>query len=281
MKIAITGATGMLGTALCETLGESGSLHPFSSQTLDITSLERVRETFSRLRPDWIIHAAAYTRVDDAQLNSCRAHRVNAVGTRNVAVAAYENGSSLLYFSTDYVFDGKQERAYREWDAPNPLNEYGRSKLAGELFVRTLCPAHIIIRTSWLFGPTRSNPASHFVAKILQRANQERCLKVVDDQRGSPTYSRDLARVTWELVRTNRRGTYHVTNSGYCTWYELARQIVSLRGLTVEVQPVSSSESPRPAPRPSNSVLDNYVLKLEAFPLPRSWQEALAEFLKA
>jgi dTDP-4-dehydrorhamnose reductase len=227
------------------------------------------------LKPDWILHTAAFTRVEDAETHPFEAYRVNAVGARNLAIAAVENGSRLVYYSTDYVFDGTQKRPYREWDATHPLSEYGQSKLAGEFFVRSLCPQHLIVRTSWLFG----SKGSHFVDKILQLAQGKESLDVVSDQQGSPTFTGDLAFMTLVLVEGEKRGTYHVTNSGNCSWHELACEIVSLGGLSLQVNPVESSAYPTLARRPANSVLENYLLELEGIPLLRSWKSALSAFL--
>ncbi|MEE8161378.1 MAG: dTDP-4-dehydrorhamnose reductase [Acidobacteriota bacterium] len=274
-RIAITGASGMLGQALCKSFSKH-SVSALSSKDLDVTSLPAARALFSDLRPHWIFHAAAFTDVDGAELNAAEAYRINALGTRNVATAAFENQCRLLYYSTDYVFDGKLNRSYREWDSVGPVNEYGRSKLAGELFVRSLCPSHLIVRTSGLFGPG----GSHFVDKILQRAKKKEHLQVVDDQRGSPTFTSDLAYLTLCLVEAEKRGTYHATNSGDCSWYEFACKIVSLSGLDVQIDPVASSTFPAPAQRPPFSVLHNYCLELEGIPLLRSWGSALDSFLK-
>lgn len=279
MNIVITGATGMLGRALHNLLQAVHSVHPLSSEDMDIRSLPQVRARISDLKPDWIIHAAAFTRVDEAESNTLEAYRVNGLGTRNIATAAHENGSKLLYYSTDYIFDGRSQRPYREWDPPAPLNEYGRSKLAGEFFIRSLCPAHLIVRTSWLFGPKGRNSPPHFVDKISERAQARKQLRVVNDQRGCPTFAPDLARMTLCLIERGARGVYHATNSGDCSWYDFAREIVRIKGLDVEIAPVSSSELEAPARRPAFSVLDNYVLKLEEIPPLRPWSEALRDYL--
>ncbi len=274
MKIAITGATGMLGQALCKAFAKH-SVYPLSSRQPDVASLDDVRQKVSDLKPDWILHTAAFTRVDEAESNPFEAYRVNALGARNLAAAAVENGSRLVFYSTDYVFDGAQKRPYREWDPPNPLNEYGRSKLAGEFFVRSICPPHLVVRTSWLFG----SKGPHFVQRILQLAQERERLEVVSDQLGSPTFTSDLAYMTLVLVEGGKKGTYHVTNSGNCSWHELACEIVSLSGLSLQVHPIDSSAYPALARRPANSVLENYLLELEGIPLLRSWKSALAAFL--
>ncbi|MEE8348333.1 MAG: dTDP-4-dehydrorhamnose reductase [Acidobacteriota bacterium] len=274
MKIAITGAKGMLGQALSKAFSKH-SLTPLSSRDLDVTSLESVRRVVADLKPDWVIHAAAYTQVDAAEANSLEAYRVNALGTRNLAMAVHESGSRLAYYSTDYVFDGTQERPYREWDPANPLSVYGASKLAGEFFLRSLCPKHLIVRTSWLFGAG----GPHFVGKIMAAAEKKKSLEVVSDQRGSPTFTTDLAYMTLCLVAANKSGTYHVTNSGNCSWEEFAREILTLCDIESEIRPINSEQLATPARRPRNSILNNYLLQLEGMPLLRPWQSALAAFL--
>ncbi len=276
MRIAITGTTGMLGQVLCPLLSRHHDIQPLPIDKLDITSLEDTRWQVSQARPDWVVHVAAFTQVDEAEMKPLEAYRVNAVGTRNVAVAAQEAGAGLAYFSTDYVFDGCKGESYREWDVPKPINHYGHSKLAGENYVQTLCPKHLIIRTSWLFGPGGIN----FVGKILARAAKEKRIQVVDDQRGSPTLTMDLADMTLRLLERGSQGIYHVTNLGSCTWFEFAREIISLKNLEVQAVPVSSSAFSAPATRPVCSVLDNYLLKCEGIPLLPPWQDALARYLR-
>lgn len=266
----------MLGGSLRETFAARHEVVALTRDDLDVCSCREFRRVASEQRADWIVHAAAFTRVDEAETNPEEAFRVNALGSRNAAAAAMESGAALLYYSTDYVFTGSRRRPLREWDAPAPINQYGRSKLAGEWFVRTISPAHLIVRTSWLFGPGGPN----FVEKILTRARSGETLRVVDDQRGSPTFTRDLAAASLLLLERQARGTYHVTNSEECTWCEFARAIVSLAGVEAEASPVTSDEVPAPAPRPAYSVLDNCMLKLERIPLLRGWREALADYLK-
>ena len=274
MKIAVTGANGMLGQALCKAFSKH-EIWALSSKDLDITSLSAVQTLFSDLKPDWIIHSAAYTDVNSAELNISEAHRVNALGTRNVAKTAFDNRCNILYYSTDYVFDGNLNRPYHEWDLTGPVNDYGRSKLAGEVFVRSLCPSHLIVRTSWLFG----SGGTHFVKKILQNAKKKERLQIVDDQRGSPTFTSDLAYLTLYLVEAEKKGTYHATNSGNCSWYEFACKIVSLSGINVQIDPISSSNFSS-TQRPPYSVLHNYLLELEGIPLLRPWESALESYLR-
>jgi dTDP-4-dehydrorhamnose reductase len=277
MRIAVIGESGMLGRMLCRKVAAEGhDLCAPSLEELDITCLETTRRILREVGADWVLNAAAYTYVDKAETEPIEAYRVNALGARNVAVAAHEAGSRLLHYSTDYVFNGSSTKPYREWDATEPKGVYGLSKRAGEDFVRWHCPAHIIARTSWLFGPDGVN----FVTKILERSASQKQLKVVDDQRGAPTYTADLAAMTLRLIDRELRGTYHVTNSGDCTWYDFAAEIMRIRKAPVELLAVTSAAFASAAPRPAYSVLDNFLLKLEGIPLLRSWREALAEFLE-
>jgi dTDP-4-dehydrorhamnose reductase len=277
MRIAVVGASGMLGQMLCRRIAAGGhDLCAPSLEDLDVTSLETTRSIIRQAGADWVLNAAAYTNVDRAESEPLEAYRVNALGARNIAVAAHEAGSRLLHYSTDYVFNGTSTKPYREWDATDPKSVYGLSKRAGEEFVRWHCPGHVIVRTSWLFGPDGVN----FVTKILERSAGQTQLKVVNDQRGSPTYTGDLAAMTLQMIQLELRGIYHVTNSGDCTWHDFAAEILQIRGLPVDLLAVGSSTFAAPAPRPAYSVLDNFLLKLEGIALLRSWRDALAEYLE-
>lgn len=277
MEIMITGAAGMLGQSLARSFQAAHNIHPLSSGDLDITRRTAVEETVRNIKPDVILHAAAYTRVDEAERDQESAYRVNVLGTANIAAAAFRFGARVVYYSSDYVFDGSQGRPYREWDPTSPINEYGRSKLAGENLLRDLHPRHLIIRTSWLFGPGGKN----FVDRIIQLAGDRDELKIVDDQRGCPTYTPDLAAATLELVKRGSLGIYHITNSNHCSWFEFAGEIVKKAGLDVRLSPVDSGTFAAPAPRPTFSVLENYMLRLEGLPQLRGWQEALSDYLLA
>lgn len=275
MKVGVVGSSGMLGHALCSVLGKRFKAVPLSSNQLDITSLEQARKVVRETGADWIVNAAGFTDVDGAESEPLKAYRVNALGARNLAVAARENDTRLLHYSTDFVFDGLSDRPYREWDATNPINQYGRSKQAGEQFVRDNCPDHVIVRTSWLYGSRGRN----FVDRISEKAKSEPELSVVDDQRGSPTLTTDLAALTATLLERDARGTYHATNQGECSWYEFAVAILRLTESRAAVRPVDSSRFPTPARRPGYSVLDNRVLRLEGIQPLRPWKQALQEYM--
>ncbi len=276
MRIVIVGARGMLGTDLMQAFGGRGELTGLDIGELDIADEAQCRARIGGLGPDVVINAAAMTRVDDCESRVEEAFRVNALGAGNLAAAASESGARMVHYSTDYIFDGRKQGAYVEEDTPSPLGVYGRSKLQGEELVRARCPEHLIIRTAWLFGCHGPN----FIRTILAAANNDRQLRVVNDQYGSPTYTMDLAGHSVRLVEASVRGIYHVTNSGSCTWYELARFAIDCAGMsTVNVEPVTTAEYPRPAPRPANSVLANARLLREGFPPPRHWTEAVREYV--
>ncbi len=279
MKVLVTGAKGMLGTDLVACLASRGHrVVGVDVDELDITRRREVVREVTRLRPDVLINAAAYTDVDGSETNEELAFRVNAEAVENLARACLEAGCRLIHISTDYVFDGKKEGSYREDDLPRPVGVYGRSKWEGEKRLRGILPEACVIRTAWLYGKAGKN----FVKAILAQAERKGTLRVVDDQRGSPTYTRDLAAALATSAELGLTGTYHVTNRGACTWLEFARTILDLAGRRdVEVLPISTAELGRPAPRPANSVLD--VGKFEAATglLLPPWQEALADYLRS
>jgi dTDP-4-dehydrorhamnose reductase len=277
VRILVTGAKGMLGSALLPCLESQHQVQGVDVEDFDICEEPAVEKAFRELRPEMVFHLAAYTDVDGCELNPPRAEAVNVAGARNVAKACAEIGAALLYVSTDYVFDGCQERPYCEDDCPHPRSAYGRSKLRGEQFVQALVPRHCIVRTSWLYGPRGKN----FVATILKLAGERQELHVVSDQRGSPTYTRHLAVKLEQLSRAQACGIYHVTGAGQCSWFEFAQAIVKAGGYNqVRVVPVTSQELGRPARRPANSVLENRRLLQSGLGALPHWTEGLAQYLE-
>jgi len=277
LRILVTGAKGMLGTALMPVLDRRHRVWGIDVQDCDIRDPKAVSAVLHTRQPDLVIHLAAYTNVDGCESHPQIAEETNSLGTRNVAAASAQVGAAMLYVSTDYVFDGTQNDPYREDDLPNPLSVYGRSKLLGEEHVRSLLTRYYILRTSWLYGPNGPN----FVTKILEAAHQQKILRVVDDQHGSPTYTRHLSSTIAELIETERYGVYHATGSGRCSWFEFAKAILDLWPVAdVQVVPISSRESGRAAARPANSVLENRALRLANLELMPHWKGALAEYLE-
>jgi dTDP-4-dehydrorhamnose reductase len=276
MKVLIVGNRGMLGKELMAVFSAHDTVG-FDLPELDITQLESCLARMEEFHPDVVINAAAYTRVDDCETHEQEAFQVNGHGPGNLAKAAAKAGSLLIHYSTDYIFDGRKKDAYVEEDAPNPESVYGKSKLLGEKLIRENCPDYLILRTSWLFGPYGTN----FIRTIIDAARNGKPLRVINDQRGSPTYAKDLAEYTRVMIEAGCRYTYHLTNSGSCTWYDLTVKVLEWAGVRgVSVAPVSTSEFPRPAPRPANSVLANARLERDGISLMRSWQIAAQEFVE-
>jgi len=276
-KVLITGANGQLGKELVELFTEKGfEVYGFGRDKMDITNQAQVQEVIGTLKPNIVLHSAAHTQVDLAESEPEQAFSINAYGTRNVAVAAEAVGAKLVYVSTDYVFDGTTDEPYNEFSPTSPLGVYGKSKLAGEQFVRDLHSKFFIVRTSWVYGKHGAN----FVKTMLKLGEEREKLSVVADQRGCPTYTLDLANAILELVDTQKYGVYHVSNSGSCSWYEFAKEIFEISEMKVQVNPCTTADFPRPAARPANSVFEHMSIKLNNFSSIRPWKEALSSFLR-
>ena len=277
MRILITGAGGQLGHDLALHCGVSGDdVIETDRQRLDIGDRDAVHGAVSGLQPDVIVNAAAWTAVDACEGDRARALRVNALGPRWLREASELSGAHLVQLSTDYVFDGTLDRPYHEWDLPNPPSVYGQSKLGGEIEAG---PDATIVRTSWVSGANGNN----IVKTVLRLAAEHPSLKFVDDQRGCPTFTADLAPMVRRLAVERRSGVHHVTNQGAVSWYEFVRDVVSAAGHDPDmVEPISTADlqPPRPAPRPANSVLDNVALRESGIPLLRHYREPLSELVE-
>jgi dTDP-4-dehydrorhamnose reductase len=278
VAVVITGATGQLGHELVKLFAAETTV-ALTHAELDITDAHATRERIVRLRPAVVINAAAYNAVDKAESEMAQAFAVNAFGPRHLAVACRECGATLVHVSTNYIFDGQKNEPYEVDDRSAPLSVYGASKLAGEHLVRATWERSYIIRTSAVFGVAGVQRASgNFVESMLRRARQQPELRVVNDQTMSPTYAVDLAATIKAIVETGVYGTYHVTNRGACTWYEFARAIFDLAGVTTPLYPVSTEEFAAPARRPRYSVLSHASLHAVGLPSPRHWREALEAY---
>lgn len=276
MKVLIVGAKGMLGTDLLKVLSSNKEVIGTDIEDFDITKQGETIENVTRIRPDILLNVAAFTQVDQCETERERAMMVNGEGVKNLAIACAKNKIKMLHVSTDYIFDGNKEIPYVEDDPPFPLSIYGRSKLLGERYLRDILSENIIIRTSWLFGAQGEN----FVKTILRLAQEKDELRVVDDQRGSPTYTLHLAQAINILIDTGVQGIFHITNRGSCTWYEFASEIVKLKGINIKIKPITTEEIGRPARRPRFSVLNCRKFEsLTGFILPH-WKEALKDFFK-
>ncbi len=276
MKVLVTGVKGQLGHDVVLELEKRG--HRASGvdvEEMDITDAEMVRQVMEETAPDAVIHCAAYTAVDAAEDNVSLCRRINAEGTANIARACRDLDCKMMYISTDYVFNGRGERPWEPDDEREPLNVYGQTKYEGELSVEML-EKYFIVRIAWVFGVNGKN----FIKTMLNLGKTRDHLTVVDDQIGSPTYTWDLARLLADMIETDRYGRYHATNEGLCSWYEFACEIFRQAGMPVEVEPVSSSQYPAKAVRPSNSRMDKSKLDQMGFRRLPSWQDALGRYLK-
>lgn len=275
MRVLVTGAVGQLGQDLVRTCREAGDeVIACTSSDLDLGDRDSVAQAITATAPDVVVNAGAWTAVDDCEADADRAWRINALGVRWVTDAARRVGAHVVQVSTDYVFDGTKPTPYVEWDQPNPQSAYGRSKLGGE---QEVDPAHTIVRTAWVCGAHGKN----MVKTVLGLADRPE-LAFVDDQRGCPTFTADLAPAIRRLAVHRLPGTFHVTNQGATTWYGFVRDILALSGHDPQkVRPISTAQldPPRPAPRPASSVLDNAALRLGGFPLLPHYRDSLERLL--
>ena len=279
MKVAITGAKGMLGTTLMNTL-EGHELFALDREDCDVTKPSLVCSVFEKIKPDVVIHCAAMTSVDLCESKQFEAWKTNAFGTTNVAHACYKTGAKLIAISTDYVFDGELDRPYNEYDEPNGgLNAYAKSKWAAEQAVRSLCPNHLVARVAWLYG--EDGPS--FVHTMVRLADGTRSeIKVVKDQIGNPTSTKAVADALRSILNHPELvGTVHLTCEGEASWFEFAKKIFELKGINQKVVPCTSDQYPTPAKRPHNSRLQKLVLKESGIYQMPHWEDALNDFLSS
>lgn len=272
MKVLVTGANGQLGYDVVKKLKESKIDHYGATrEDFDLKQEKETKKFIINYQPDVIVHCAAYTDVDQAEIERELCYHVNVLGTRYVAEAAKELDAKMLYISTDYVFDGKSDKPYEVTDQPNPINYYGETKYQGEQEVQKLLDKYFIVRTSWVFGEHGDN----FVKTMLKLGKERDKISVVADQYGSPTYTGDLAELIIEMIKTDKYGIYHATNEGYCNWYEFAKEIFEVADIDVKVNPVSSSEFQSEADRPKNSRLSKKSLKKNNFKLMSNFKNVI------
>ena len=276
MKVLITGSNGQLGLELSKQLHENSNYDVIKTDREDLNILDskNFNDIITTEKPDIVINCAAHTAVDVCETDIENAYKINALGPRNLAIACEKIGSKFVQVSTDYVFDGSGNRPYREDDMTCPNSIYGTSKLMGEQFTKEFCSKYFIVRTAWLYGN-----GNNFVKTMLKLAETNTELNVVDDQVGSPTSTVDLAKAIIELMNTEYYGTYHGTCEGQCSWYDFAKKIFELKNIDIKVNPVTSDEFKRPAPRPAYSVLDNFMFKLVGLNSFRNWEESLKEYI--
>lgn len=277
MKLLVTGVKGQLGHDVVKECEKRGiTAIGVDIEEMDITDAAACEKVIKEAKVDAVIHCAAYTAVDAAEDNIELCRKINAEGTENIVKVCRELNIKMMYFSTDYVFNGKGDRPWKTDDERSPLNVYGQTKYEGELAVENSLEKYFILRIAWVFGVNGKN----FIKTMLRLGKEKGAVSVVNDQIGSPTYTADLAVLAIDMIQTDKYGTYHATNEGLCSWYEFACQIFNEANMDVKVTPVSSDAFPAKAKRPSNSRMDKSKLTENGFsPLP-GWQDALKRYLK-
>ena len=281
MRVLVTGAKGQLGTdVMAELKSNNIEAVGIDREELDIVDAKACEEFFDKAnaekRIDAVIHCAAYTAVDRAEDEQELSYNINALGTKNIATACKKFDMKLMYISTDYVFNGQGERPWEPDDERQPLNVYGKTKYEGELFVEEITKKYFIVRIAWVFGIAGNN----FIKTMLKLAKERDSLTVVDDQIGSPTYTADLSKLLVSMIQTDKYGRYHATNEGYCSWYEFAKEIFKVAGVTINVAPVDSSAYPAKAKRPANSRMEKKKLDEMGFKRLPSWQDATRRYIE-
>ena len=280
MKVLLVGANGQLGSDLVRVLRDHVVI-PTTHQTLDVVQFNQVQTMVRQNRPQVIINTSAFHKVDVCETEILKSFEVNAYGVRNLALAAMEVDAALVHFSTDYVFDGQARAPYKEFDMANPVNAYGVSKLAGEKMARYLWEKSFVIRTCGLYGHAGSSgKGGNFVEMMLKKALNREAIRVVDDQRLTPTSTRELARKVGELIQTSHYGLYHITANGDCSWFEFTRKIFELQGIQANLEPTNSRAYKTPARRPAYSVLANAKLKGLDMDDMQNWDIALKDYLE-
>ncbi|HHQ44662.1 MAG TPA: dTDP-4-dehydrorhamnose reductase [Candidatus Altiarchaeales archaeon] len=277
MKILIIGSNGQLGSDLMNTFQNQAI--GYTHKDIEITNLDSVTKAIGHEAPDIVINTAAYHNTDECEDDPEKTFSVNTIGAYNIAKACRKTGSKTVYISTDYVFDGSKKTPYTEEDTVNPLNIYGASKVAGEQVTRILNPRHYIIRCSGLYGLTTSRKGHNFPDLMIKLGKKRDELKVVKDEVLTPTYTKDLSEKIKELVETEYHGTYHLTNTGFCSWYDFAEKVLEEMEIQTNLKPAGPDDFPKKAARPKYSALDNKNLRKTGIKEMRSWQDALRDYL--
>lgn len=280
-KILVTGCNGQLGRAINQVYTPEvteGTVEIINTDVsnLDITSINDVVRVVEECRPDVIINCAAHTNVNKCESDWDNAYKINAIGPRNLSIAASKTGAKLIHVSTDYVFDGESDRPYTEFDATQPCGAYGKTKLEGEKFVKQFADRFFIVRTAWLYGD-----GNNFVKTMLKLSETNEEVKVVADQFGTPTSALELARMIHYIEPTGNYGVFHGTCEGSCSWADFATAIFRLAGKNTMVKYITTAEYPTPAKRPAYSVLDNYMLRLTTDYVMADWKDALSEYMNS
>lgn len=287
MKIVITGISGLLGSEIAKLLENKHEIigitnktpcASFCSKNLDICDYQSTYDTISKINPDFLIHSAAVSNVDECEKNNEKAYKINSIGTRNLALACQRFDTPMIYISTDYVFSGDKfsENGYTEFDTPQPINVYGQSKLCGEKFVQQILNKFFIVRTSWLYGSSRPNFVSQIAEALLSKNEYSAAIDMIS----APTNVYDLALGIEQLIESGKYGIYHITNNGFASRYDIAIQIAKMMNISdFKIKKVKLSALGLPAKRPEFSGLRNYLFEIDNFTPLRAWQESIHEFL--
>jgi dTDP-4-dehydrorhamnose reductase len=278
VRIVVTGANGLLGDSLCRVLKTEHEVIGITHHNLELTNYKNTMCVITDLHPDIVVHPAGIADPDRCEIEPDVAYGVNAIGTRNVAMACFKERAQMVYISSDQVFDGTKESCYNEFDEAHPVNVYGRSKLAGENFVKEILHRHYIVRSSWFFGGEKPD----FVATILHQAAKKQKIELAVDQYSAPTNVDDLSLEINAIIESGQFGTYHITNEGFCSRFEFGRIILKEAGFSQDLLfPVKLSEDKRVAPRPNRTILANYMLKLSGFPLSGPFDVVLRNHIRS
>lgn len=277
-KFLVTGANGQLGRAICELYDANPDIEIIKTDVaeLDITDINATIQMMEEVKPYAIINCAAHTNVNACETDIDNAYKINAIGPRNLSIAATRVGSKMVHISTDYVFEGNGTRPYTEFDDTNPQGMYGKTKLEGEKFVQQFADKYFIVRTAWLYGDGKN-----FVKTMLKLAETNEEVKVVGDQIGSPTSTKVLADIIDELVFTDNYGVFHGTCEGFCSWADFTEEFFRLAGVKTKVKHITTDEFPTPTKRPEYSVLENYMLKITTNHVAPDWHEAIKDYIEA
>ncbi|CEN23742.1 dTDP-4-dehydrorhamnose reductase [[Clostridium] sordellii] len=277
MRVLVTGINGQLGYDVYKELNKRGhEAIGVNKDQMDLTVLSEIKRCIENRKPDAIIHCAAYTAVDLAEDNEELCRKVNALAVQCIANCAKNLDIPMIYISTDYVFDGSKDGIYNEDDIPNPINIYGKTKYEGEVYIREILNKYYIVRISWVFGENGNN----FIDTMIRLSKNKDSLNIINDQIGSPTYTKDLAPLLVDMIETDKYGTYHATNEGFCSWYDFAKEIFDIANISMNIKAIKTSEYPTKATRPLNSKMSKQKLIDNGFGQLRYWRDAVKDYLE-
>ncbi|CEN91434.1 dTDP-4-dehydrorhamnose reductase [[Clostridium] sordellii] len=277
MRVLVTGINGQLGYDVYKELNKRGhEAIGVNKDQMDLTVLSEIKRCIENRKPDAIIHCAAYTAVDSAEDNEELCRKVNALAVQCIANCAKNLDIPMIYISTDYVFDGSKDGIYNEDDIPNPINIYGKTKYEGEVYIREILNKYYIVRISWVFGENGNN----FIDTMIRLSKNKDSLNIINDQIGSPTYTKDLAPLLVDMIETDKYGTYHATNEGFCSWYDFAKEIFDIANISMNIKAIKTSEYPTKATRPLNSKMSKQKLIDNGFGQLRYWRDAVKDYLE-